>query len=857
MIVEEENGEDISTIEYDASSTISKLTAHHYEFFDTSYEDITPMRIQNGDVEYIHLFLNVERIPRYLYLKGVFYLEDVDDMPSIDPGFEMISQLIDSIVYRVISRFSRIAKTLGSIPYKLLAIAEEGSIAVVDTKSQIPIGEIEFIFTSGDYATISDPNENYFAFYNITRPSQYPIAQISLAGRISEVDYIDASFEDYALAEVRMMDGASFRGIYADDINNLNAEITISNIPGSIFVYKTPTLIYYLGSASVSELRYISEYQNTYMDIGLTDTASMISLQYTENRTKIMTGAGEDSIGEIEFLVTTGPVLRMEGNHLLLRHETNYELISGRIKDISSMDYISGDDGKLDINFSQENMINISLFDNRSEKISADLIIDPIPKSLSINFSGLFSTAGTNFQLPHLKSGGVLGIVNIIFGVAGLGNEILTVIDDTTQNALNNIGSIIEELSFSYSTISSTTLIGKVLRGNEFTLDDVDWMHGISAIQQKDSNSTSMAAKLYMSGLPTAASIATQVKGDNIFLDFHLTDYNPKHDWICIDVKGIQNRDVLLYLNDLESGTDMDLEFSLDSSLNTIPQTAIGTIKMNSNKRTGSLFGRMKQTEPEISVSEIFLSSIPKDLYTTFNLSGNISIIYRADSGIEHMYIKSSRTRNGEFHDIYAILHELPEQVEMGVIPVLDYDMDGSLLQSLPTMEIVSSQETLDTYIFADGKGIGQMGVFELQVVNVAMYLSGEYSKGKYRVDSTGVEYLWIHVMDLPVMEDHETKSIEVVGKDIKSFDIKVDMLFGNYPIIGIDNTKGGEIQFVLNHEMDNSRVGIALFDFKIKNGLPSSPSILINGGSLDLEEDTSHVLVPAPMLTLVMTVLS
>jgi hypothetical protein len=278
---------------------------------------------------------------------------------------------------------------------------------------------------------------------------------------------------------------------------------------------------------------------------------------------------------------------------------------------------------------------------------------------------------------------------------------------------------------------------------------------------------------------------------------------------------------------------------------------------MNSNKRTGSLFGRMKQTEPEISVSEIFLSSIPKDLYTTFNLSGNISIIYRADSGIEHMYIKSSRTRNGEFHDIYAILHELPEQVEMGVIPVLDYDMDGSLLQSLPTMEIVSSQETLDTYIFADGKGIGQMGVFELQVVNVAMYLSGEYSKGKYRVDSTGVEYLWIHVMDLPVMEDHETKSIEVVGKDIKSFDIKVDMLFGNYPIIGIDNTKGGEIQFVLNHEMDNSRVGIALFDFKIKNGLPSSPSILINGGSLDLEEDTSHVLVPAPMLTLVMTVLS
>jgi hypothetical protein len=521
MIVEEENGEDISTIEYDASSTISKLTAHHYEFFDTSYEDITPMRIQNGDVEYIHLFLNVERIPRYLYLKGVFYLEDVDDMPSIDPGFEMISQLIDSIVYRVISRFSRI---------KLLAIAEEGSIAVVDTKSQIPIGEIEFIFTSGDYATISDPNENYFAFYNITRPSQYPIAQISLAGRISEVDYIDASFEDYALAEVRMMDGASFRGIYADDINNLNAEITISNIPGSIFVYKTPTLIYYLGSASVSELRYISEYQNTYMDIGLTDTASMISLQYTENRTKIMTGAGEDSIGEIEFLVTTGPVLRMEGNHLLLRHETNYELISGRIKDISSMDYISGDDGKLDINFSQENMINISLFDNRSEKISADLIIDPIPKSLSINFSGLFSTAGTNFQLPHLKSGGVLGIVNIIFGVAGLGNEILTVIDDTTQNALNNIGSIIEELSFSYSTISSTTLIGKILRGDEFTLDDVDWMHGISAIQQKDSNSTSMAAKLYMSGLPTAASIATQVKGDNIFLDFHLTDYNPKHD---------------------------------------------------------------------------------------------------------------------------------------------------------------------------------------------------------------------------------------------------------------------------------------------------------------------------------------
>jgi len=511
---------------------------------------------------------------------------------------------------------------------------------------------------------------------------------------------------------------------------------------------------------------------------------------------------------------------------------------------------------RLIINFAEENCMNISLLDNRTEKISADLIVDPLPKVISVDLSGLLSLGESDFELPRLESSGVLGLTHIIFGIAALGNEVMAVIDEATLNALSNIGSIIEDLSFSYETTTSITLIGKILRGDTFTLDDVDWVHGISARQQVTQHSASMAAKLYLTGLPKIASITASVVGGNMFLNFNIEDYSPKYDWLYIDVRGLQDRDVMLYINDIEDGMDLDLRIWLLTELNVIPQRAFGMIHMDSSRGIGSLYGRMRQTDPEISISEIFLSSVPSSLDTQFLLGGNISIDYQADAEIEHMLVKSSRTRNEEFHDIYAILHELPEELNVSVTPNVEYDMEGSLLQSMPKLDITSSGDSLDSFIFADGKAIGQIGTFELQVVNLAESISGDFSDDRYKIRTTGgVDYFWMHAMELPIMEDHTTKSIEMVGKDIRSFDVKVDTLFGNYPMVGIENTNGGEVQVVLDHEMDGSRAGIAMIDFKTKNGLPSSPTILINGGSVDLEEGSTHLVIPAPVLTLVLTI--
>lgn len=858
MDVVEKDNRNITIINYSAESVVNYFNVHHYQFFDVVYEDITPYKIASGEVEYIHLFFNISRIPRKLYLEGLFYIEEVEPTPPISPGVGVVPQFVDMLAHRVTSRFTRIAKTLSSIPYRLLSIAEEGSFAKVHTyyqETHDDIDKIEFVFSSGDYVTTTG---NYFAFYNNTRPSKYPIAQISLSGRLTKIIYFNASFEEYAVAEAQMMNNERFRAIYVDDINSLNAEVNISNVPGSIKVYRTADILIYNGyGTSINELRFLSDYKGNYMDFRISDLADQIHVEYEENRTYISTGPTENRIGEIEFLVTTGPIYRLNGNHLLLRQESDFSLLSGRIKDISKIEYLSGEDGKLDIYFAEENCLNISLLDNRSEIISADLIIDPMPNFVSVNLSGLFSIAGANITLPQLETGGVLGFAQIIFGIATLGNEILAVVDEATQDALSNVGNIIQDLSFSYKTTTHVTLIGKILRGEKFTLDDVDWVHGISAVQQTTSKGTAMAAKLYLSGLPTEGSISTRVQGDDIFLDFHLSDYMPKHDWLCIDVRGLQDRDVMLYLNDIRQGMDLDLKVDLSASLNIIPQRAFGSIHMNSNKGIGSLYGRMRQTIPEITISEIFLSSLPRSLDTEFNLSGNISVDLKANNEIEYMFLKNTRPRNGEFHDIYVILHDLPRDLEISVNPITTYDMDASPLQTLPLLNLYSSGSTLDAYIFADGKGIGQVGIVEFQAVNVPMTLSGNFSDDKYRIRSAGVDYLWVHVMELPIMEGQKTKSIEIVGKDIFSFDISVGTLFGNYPIISTDNAKGGEIQIVIDHEMNGDKVGLAFIDFKTTNGLPSSPSILINGGSVDLDKGSSHVIIPAPILTLFLTVFS
>lgn len=856
MDVVEKHGRNVTIINYTApGGVINYVDVHHYEFFDVAYQDLTQDKIDNGEIEYIHLFLNISRIPRRLYLEGIFYLEEIESTPNISPGFGMVAQFVDMAAQRVISRFTRIAKTLSSIPYRLLSIAEEGSFATIDTFGIDDIDSVEFVFTSGDYVTTTG---NYFAFYNNTHQSNYPIAQISLSGRITNVKYFNASFEEDAFTEIEMMEGERFRALYVDDINSMYAEMNISNFPGRITLLKAAdALTYDGGDTSIEEVRFVSDYKGSYMDFRVHNLAKQLFVEYDDDRTFVSTGSPSDSIGEIEFLVSTGPILRREGNHLLLRQEPDYSVLSGRIRDITKLEYISGENGKLEAFFARENVLNISLFDNRSEKIMADLIIDPMPSYISVNLSSLFAGIGTNFSLPRLDSTGVLGLVHLIFGVAAMGNEIMGVIDEATQEALSNIGNIIQDLSFSYSTTIHITLIGKILRGDAFTMDDVDWMHGISAKQQVTAQGTSMVAKLYFSGLPTQSIISTRVKGDDIVLDLCITDFQPKHDWLCIDVRGIQDRDVMLYVNNVSNGMDLDLSVDLLAQISTMPPKAIGNIHMDSNKAIGALYGRMRQTIPEITITEFYLSSLPRILHTQFNLSGNISINFQGNTGIEHMFVKNTRARNEEFHDIYAILHQLPDQTDVSISPVIDYDMDASALHTLPTISIESSGSTLDAFIFADGKGIGQIGIAEVQVVNAPDTFSGEFSDDKYQVKSTGVDYFWVHVMELPIMEGHKTKSIEIVGKDILSFDVTVGTLFGNYPIIGMENSKGGEIQYIFEHEMDGSKAGMAFIDFKTTNGLPSSPSILINGGSVDLEKGSSHLMVPAPILTLYLTIFS
>jgi hypothetical protein len=858
MSVDDTSGENISIIEYDASSAMKFFDVKHYEFFDTTYEAITPQRIASGEVEWIHLFLNITHIPKKLYVKGLFYLEEIDDSMSISPGMELVGQLVQSIAVRLISRFTRISNTLSSIPYKIMNIAEEGGFAEFHTyyeQTNDLIYNAEFLFTSGDYV---DTTGDFFAFYNNTRSSNYPIAQISLSGRISEIIYFNSTFQDDVFAEVKIMNDKEFRAIYADDINSVNAELIVSNVPGHIIIYETPTTADYNGMGTIiDEMRFVSDFQGSYMDFSLHDVADQLHVEFDPARTHIHTNDINKKIGNIEFVLTTGPILRMPGNYLLLRHDSNSSVLSGRIMDISSIDYRPGEGGMLEVYFAQENAFNVSLSDTRAELLSADMIIDPLPKHISVDLSGFLASGYPNIPLPQMSNTGVMGLVSVIFGIATLGTEIFKMVDETTQNALNDIGDILNELSFAYSTETHTTFIARILRGDTFSYDDVDWTHGISSRQIQNGQGVAMAAKIYVSGLPTQTAITTKVEGDLVFLELQIVDFAPKYNWLLLDVRGMQNRDVCLYLNDIKTPIDIDMKVDMIESINTIPQQAIGSIEMNADKSIGNVYAKMREIEPQLSVMEMYLSSVPKELSANFNLSGNISADYKASSGIEYMFARNSKTRDNEFHDVYVILHEIPQEMNIMMKPITDYDMDGSLLQTIPTFEMYSSESSLDAFVFADGKGMGQVGTAELQIVNAPMDLSGKFENGKYRMKSSGVEYFWMHVWDLPVMDGQKTKSVEIVGKDMMSFDVLEGRLFGNYPIITIENAKGGEVQYVFDHEAGGSKIGVALIDFRTVNGIPTSPTLLINGGSMDLEKGSSHVMVPAPVLSALLSLFS
>jgi hypothetical protein len=109
-------------------------------------------------------------------------------------------------------------------------------------------------------------------------------------------------------------------------------------------------------------------------------------------------------------------------------------------------------------------------------------------------------------------------------------------------------------------------------------------------------------------------------------------------------------------------------------------------------------------------------------------------------------------------------------------------------------------------------------------------------------------------------MENFKIIKLELLASDLKSMEFELTTLFGVYPIFELSHLDGRAIEIKLENEMElfgsRRHVSISLMDItytKTSSGaeIPSETPVYQNGVSFKMNQNKKHVLVPAPITTL------
>jgi hypothetical protein len=325
------------------------------------------------------------------------------------------------------------------------------------------------------------------------------------------------------------------------------------------------------------------------------------------------------------------------------------------------------------------------------------------------------------------------------------------------------------------------------------------------------------------------------------------------------------------YIDGLQTGIDLRLEANLTTNVSVGGRTEgdIGIECYNSATKKpvdlGLLHVNLLRYDNYMSNTEVFISEIPSTFHMELSMHKNTEASYQASSSVEYYFIKIGKMLDGEWYHTFVLFHELPTQFEVSVRSNSDYTIDKPLpLQGLPELKVDCSSSTMDIIAHSTGRASGQRGNVDLHIENVKS-LHGRLIGDSYRITSEGIDYLKIKITDLPLMKNFKVRKLELLGEDLRSIEFELSTLFGVYPIFEISELDGRAFEINLENDMDlfgsRRHVSITLMDITYTSvggaDIPSETPFYRNGVSLEMDKNKRHVLVPAPITTLIGTSLS
>lgn len=893
------NSNNITVLDYSASDILSVLNYTSY-----FYEDYSNQSSMN-DFKYMHVRL--ESVPTRLHIEMTSDIgRDINTTPYRNPKSGIAANIIDNLISRFANRFYRIGKYLKLVAEGILELPSKKGWATINTYGE-QISSIEFSQTDGLFL---DRPGNFIGFFNTSQPSlasgsppdnstindingsisDLPEqSNFAISGRITGLKWINLSFSTPLELEMRALNGDPFIGLLIDGknyasghISNMPEYIKIMNLNNNSF-YSTidPEAENGAEGIIIDRFSFISRFEKQLMQLDISGIPG--SLEFNQKDDVITFSTIDDEyIEEFSYMVVSDinkAAYQIEsGNFISILQDEEYVTSNGRLAGIRSLTYDKSDDGYFELSLNQEKPFQIVITDFKTNNTKAKLILDPLPSDFRLELPGTIKQ--TNIEFPDMTNiTGFLDYSTVVFTLGKLGQDVINLLSNLSQNLIESIGNIGFNFSISYELESfgkSLDIIAEIDRGSPAqdvdlaSAPEIGWTHGICMSQELLAGTERLRGHLYLQGLPRAASLKTSFTDNTTDVDFNFIDYNPRYEWLLIDLKGIQNRDVNVFFQHIPSNVDFQASIALVTNLN-IGGEMRGRVDMSvkdagSNKLTkelGALYVNMHTYKPIQSIREFFISELPGQLDINFTIQKEINLLYEASKEIEFIYSKLSKILTDSWHHVNLILHDLPKSFKFNLFSNTDFDMDKPLpLQGMPTLDMnTKNTNQLDILISLDGAAVGQRGSIDIFMQDISD-TTGKFEGDSYKINSNGLDYLRLKITDLPLLDNYKLNSLVLEAEELSSLKFKVNLLFGVFPYFDLGSNSKGKVEVNIDHTLklfgQNRRIQVALIDVVYESvggaKLPVGTPIFVNSINSELTKTRDHVIIPAPLISLVIT---
>ena len=494
-------------------------------------------------------------------------------------------------------------------------------------------------------------------------------------------------------------------------------------------------------------------------------------------------------------------------------------------------------------------LIDVNNFANKSILMR----IDELPENFDMNAS-IFLDDPDYEDAPivcniTVESNKALGSIYALIEENITGNRLELAVPDLPEK-MNLVVSLDDNLEIDFSSSSAPSKVILAIDSGNTSDIKTEWTHGIT-LKQTDAGDS---LRLYLEGTVTSAKLKTEF-GEPDKINLELGDWSPKIPWISLDLdRGENETGIELFLDEIGMNNNVEAFFQTGKS-ETRELDAIFDIH-HTGGMGRSYLRTHNQTRP--SMNEVYFSKVPKDLHADIIVGKEIDIIYKADSQIDYIWVKTANRDYGKWRSAQAIVHDVPESFHMGINPNYEFDMDQAFIfQGFPDVFVTTSSPQIDILLKVDEGYTGGHSGTLMDIVNVGDNTTMRLEGINYIIDSPeGIEKAYIQVTNSPATPEFYLDYMVIYANDVNHVEIKPNQIFGLYPVFELVNADGGELSFAIGGELKlgpiKLKTSAVLMDLRVKSVgghhiLPTWLGVQKNGMDTELGENEKHYILPEP----------